>query len=238
MTTVDDIMEVLAEYGSPSIKKVLMNHGAQEPFFGVKIGDMKKILKTIQIKKDHQLSLGLYATGNSDAMYLAMLIADEKKISKDDLRLWVSQAYWYMLSEYAVAWIAAESPFGEELGLEWIDSPEAHIQAAGWCTLANWLALRSNSELDIALYEGLLDRVGKGLQASANRVKYTMNNFIIALGSQVPELTAKCLAVADRIGKVEVEMGGTACKVPQVAEYIAKIESMGRIGKKKKMARC
>jgi hypothetical protein len=41
-----------------------MKHGAPEPIFGVKFGDLKRV------KKDHQLALGLYSTGNSDAMYL------------------------------------------------------------------------------------------------------------------------------------------------------------------------
>jgi hypothetical protein len=33
-------------------------------------------------------------------------------------------------------------------------------------------------------------------------------------------------------------MGETACNVPDAKSYIEKIESMGRIGKKRKMARC
>jgi hypothetical protein len=33
-------------------------------------------------------------------------------------------------------------------------------------------------------------------------------------------------------------MGETACKVPDALAYIEKIESMGRIGKKRKTMRC
>jgi hypothetical protein len=33
-------------------------------------------------------------------------------------------------------------------------------------------------------------------------------------------------------------MNGTACNVPDVGEYVAKVEEMGRVGKKKKQARC
>jgi hypothetical protein len=65
-----------------------------------------------------------------------------------------------------------------------------------------------------------------------------MNMFIICLGSQIPELKAACIAVAESLGKIEVIIAGTSCKTPDAVEYIAKIESMGRIGKKKKMARC
>src|SRR5438045_8197800 len=132
--TKDEVLTELSKMGSLSIKKVLSNHGAREPFFGVKVGDMKKIVK--KVKKDHDLSLELYATGNYDAMYLAGLIADEKKISKKDLERWVSEAY-AGISEYTVPWIAAESAHGWDLGLKWIDSNKPHITAAGWASLSS-----------------------------------------------------------------------------------------------------
>jgi hypothetical protein len=51
--TAKQILEELKPLGRDSIKKVLLNHGVREPFFGVKIGDMKNIQK--RIKKDYQL---------------------------------------------------------------------------------------------------------------------------------------------------------------------------------------
>jgi hypothetical protein len=33
-------------------------------------------------------------------------------------------------------------------------------------------------------------------------------------------------------------MGDTACKVPLAVDYIAKVESMKRVGKKRKTAKC
>lgn len=238
MPTVQQVMELLEEHQSPSTKKTLMNHGAREPFFGVKVGDMKTIMKALKIKKEYQLALDLYATGNSDAMYLAGLLADENKISKADLNRWVKEAYWYMLHDFTVAWVAAESPHGLELGLEWIESPEETIASAGWSTLANWVHLRPNSELDIALYKKLLDRVEQNIHSAQNRVRYTMNGFIIMMGSQFPELTDYCLGLAKRLGTIHVDMGGTSCKVPDVGAYIYKIQERGGIGKKKKMVRC
>ena len=37
MSTAAEIMEELRSLGSESIKKVLVKHGAREPFFGVKV---------------------------------------------------------------------------------------------------------------------------------------------------------------------------------------------------------
>ncbi len=89
--TAKEILAELKKLGSASTKKTLMkNHGMKEPFFGVKIGDMKKIQK--RIKKDYHLVLDLYDTGNYDAMYLAGLIADDARMTKKDLRCWVKNA--------------------------------------------------------------------------------------------------------------------------------------------------
>ncbi len=93
-------MKELEAMGNEQTKKVLMKHGAKEPIFGVKVGDLKKIVK--KVKKDHDLSLAIYNTGNSDAMYLAGLIADENQITKEQLQSWAEKANWYMISEYTV----------------------------------------------------------------------------------------------------------------------------------------
>ena len=80
MMTAKEVLDQLEAFGDERTKNTLMNHGAREPLFGVKVSDLKKILK--QTKKNHALSLELYSTGNSDAMYLAGLMADEKQKAK------------------------------------------------------------------------------------------------------------------------------------------------------------
>ena len=41
--TAMEIVELLRSLGNESIKRTLMKHGAQEPFFGVKIEDLQKL---------------------------------------------------------------------------------------------------------------------------------------------------------------------------------------------------
>lgn len=230
-------MDFLQQKGSEQIKKIFVNHGAPvNKTFGVKIGDMKPLVKVI--KKDHELSLALFDTGVSDAMYLAGLIADEKKITKENLQHWVKNAHWEMVSEYTVAWIAAESPHGWDLALEWIDADKEATQAAGWSTLSNWVSLKKDEDLDLKTLEKLMKRVEKNIHQSANRTRYAMNSFIIAVGCYVLDLNKKALEIAGKIGPVEVIKEGTACKVPDATTYIQKVMSMGRLGRKKKMARC
>jgi 3-methyladenine DNA glycosylase AlkD len=234
--TKDEVMTQLAKYGSESTKKTLMKHGAREPFFGVKVQDLKVLQK--KIKKDYILALELFDTGNSDAMYLAALIADETKMTKNDLNNWAKKAYWSMLSEYAVAWVTSESKPGFELALEWIDSKDERIASTGWATLSSLVGIKPDAELDLKLLEKLIGRVEKEIKAAPNRVRYTMNVFLISAGSYVVPLTTKARQAAKKIGVVMVDMGGTACKVPDAAAYIDKVESKRGLGKKRKEARC
>ncbi len=232
----NEVMKALEEYGNPQTKKTLAKHGAKEPFFGVKVQDLKKILK--QTKKNHSLSLALYDTGNTDAMYLAGLMADETKMTKSILQDWASKAYWYYLSEYTVPWVAAETAFGFELAKEWIQSDEEQIAAAGWSTLGSIASLYPDDSLDVAYYRARLKEIRDNIHQSPNRVRYVKNGFVIAVASYINSLTEEALAVAKTIGKVSVDMNGTACKVPLADEYILKLIDKNRIGKKRKSARC
>ena len=92
--------------------------------------------------------------------------------------------------------------------------------------------------MDLKGVEKLLDRVAKTIHDQPNRVRYSMNRFVIEVGSYVSALTAKALETADHIGLVKVEMGGTVCKVPGAREYIEKAQLGGKLGKKRKTAKC
>jgi 3-methyladenine DNA glycosylase AlkD len=234
--TAQEIVKQLESLGQDSYKKVLLNHGIQEPCFGVKVEELKKIQK--RIKKDYQLALELYDTGIYDAMYLAGLIADDLKMTRQDLRHWVETANCASTCEYTVPWVAAESLHGREMALEWIESKKESVAAAGWATLSSLVAIKDDSELDLAELKRLLQRVQKTIQKQPNRVRYAMNGFVIAVGSYVKSLTDLAVQTAEKMGQVTVDMGDTACKVPSAVEYIQKVQKRGAIGKKRKTAKC
>ena len=234
--TVSEIMTELQANGNDGIKKILLKHGVKEPFFGVKV----EFLKTIQkrVKRDYQLAKDLFDTGNADAMYLAGLIADDARMTKEDLQHWIEKALSNNINEYTVPWVAAEGKYGYELGMEWIDSKVEHIAAAGWSTLSNCIALKPDAELDINEIKALLDRVEKTIHTSPNQVRSTMNGFVMSVGIYVTALTADAIAAAKRIGDVMVDKGDTACKVPDAITYIQKAKDRGNLGKKKKTVKC
>lgn len=65
-----------------------------------------------------------------------------------------------------------------------------------------------------------------------------MNGFIIAVGANIASLTEEAIAIGEKVGKVHVDVGGTACKAPLIPVAIGKVKARGSIGKKRKTARC
>jgi 3-methyladenine DNA glycosylase AlkD len=234
--TAAEIVEEIRPLGAESYRNVLRKHGIQEPMFGVKIEYLKKIVK--RVKKDYRLALDLYDTGIYDAMYLAGLIADDARMTKKDLRHWVEKANCFSLCGSTVAWVAAEGEHGRELALEWIESKKEGVASCGWATLGGLVALKDDAELDLAELKKLMQRVQKTIHQQPNRVGYTMVSFLIAVGCYVAPLTDLALKTAAQIGPVGVDMGDTACKVPNAVEYIQKVQKRGTIGKKRKTVKC
>ena len=240
-----DIMLELEKLGSEQTVKVLKRHGARDPFFGVKVADMKKLLSKVKKanKADgkeglHKLALELYKTGNSDAMYMAAYMVDPEKITKEQLDEWAQGAYWYMISDFTLAWTASASPFGWEMAMKWMKSDNQFIASAGWATISSIMSIRPDDQLDKEAIAKLMEIAGDEIHSAKNRVRYAMNNFIIAAGSFVPDLTHKAKSIGEIVGKVGVDMGGTSCKVPYIVDYIEKVENRGSVGKKRKSAVC
>jgi 3-methyladenine DNA glycosylase AlkD len=234
--TAKDILKELKPLGSEGYKKVMSTYGVKEPFFGVKIGDMQPIRK--RIKKDYQLALDLYATGNYDAMYLAGLVADDAHMTRADLQNWVARAYCGPLCGSTVPAVAAGSPHGWELALEWIDSDTDLTAAAGWATLACIVSIKPDPELDLPALKRLLQRVVEMIHQAPDVVRYQMNSFIIAVGSYVLPLTDEAMQAAETIGPVTADLGNNSCQVPFAPSYIEKVRKRGTIGKKRKSAKC
>jgi 3-methyladenine DNA glycosylase AlkD len=231
-----EVMSALKAKGSEQIKRILMKHGGPGSLIGVRVGDMKPLAK--QIKGDQALALELYATGIGDAQYLAAMVADGRQMTAKELQTWAQTASWDMISGFAIAWVASENPEGFRLASKWIDSKDEQVARAGWSTLSAIAAIVPDADLPIAAYGKLLDRVAKTIHSTPDGVRYQMNNFVIMVGTYVAPLADKAIATARKFGKVEVDMGDTACQVPDAESYIVKSRRGAHVAPKRKTVRC
>lgn len=234
--TLDQVMKELAAKGSESVKKLLVKHGAKEPFFGVKVGDLKPIHK--KLKGEQALALQLYATGNGDAQYLAGMIAEGAKMTPAQLQKWAETAGWGMISNTIMPWVASEHPEGFALAAKWIDAKDEAVVVTGWRTLGALAAVVPDEQLPMKAYGALLDRVAKTITAAPDDVRLAMNGFIIMVGTYLAPLGDKAIATARKVGKVEADMGDTACKIPDAEAYILKSRRGAAVAPKRKTVRC
>ena len=238
MPTVAAVISELKRKGTEQTRKTYARHGmAADRILGVSIADLKLAAKTI--RGEQSLACELYETGAMEAMYLAGMVADGAQLTRTQLSQWAKNAAGLqMVSEYTIPWLAADHPQGRELALEWINSKDAHVAATGWSTYAGLLSIRPDDALDLKEIESLMVRVTDEIDSAPNRVRYTMNNFVIAVGVYVRPLLRQAKAIAKQLGTVKVDMGDTACKVPLASAAIEKIEQNCRIGQKRKTLRC
>ena len=235
--TAKEILEELKPLGRESYKRVLVNnHGIKEPCFGVAVSELKKIQK--RVKKDYQLALDLYDTGNYDAMYLAGLIADDERMTREDLQRWAEKAYARVLAGATVAWVAAGSPHGWEMALKWIESAQNQVAAAGWATLSSLVAIKDDTDLNLPELKQLAQRVQRTIQQAPDAVRCQMNGFLIAVGSYVQPLMEFAIQIGEKIGPVTADLGNNSCQIPYAPDYIRKVQKRGAIGKKRKSAKC
>lgn len=222
-----EIMEELKSLGTERTKKTYMRNGAQEPVFGVTISAMKPIFK--KIKFNQPLAEQLYATGNYDAMYLAGMIAEPKKMTEEDFNRWIEGAYFYMISDFIVAVTLAETDIAFTVADHWIDSGKELTMSAGW-SCYNWLlGSRKDNEFNKDKLLAMLYRVRDTIHNQPNRTKNAMNDFIMTVGISYLPLHEEAMKIAQEVGKVEKN---------SAAVSIQNAVDKGRIGFKRKNVRC
>jgi 3-methyladenine DNA glycosylase AlkD len=216
--SVAEVMTILEKLGTEQTRKTWARHGATGPMFGVLFGELFKLMKRIDV--DHELARELWATGNVDARNLAMKIADPLAMTSDELDRWAIENPMGMCSLY-IGTLAAEGPHARLKVREWLDSSNERLHASGWTLLGRL------SDLDESFPDDqLLDNIAvieKSIHSAPNEVKNAMNRTLITIGGRSAALRKAVVAAAKRIGEVTVDHGDTACKTPDVAEYVEKM---------------
>lgn len=233
---VEEILEELKALGKEQLKKNYMGQGAKEPLFGVATGAMKPILK--RVGKDQALAEALYATGNYDAMYLAGMVAEPKKMTHQDFDHWIEKAYFHMLSDFVVSVTLAESDIAQEVADRFIEENEDLTSSAGWNCYEWLLGSRKDEMFDPMKLKSLLKRVEETIHTQPDYTKKAMVRFVIAVGVSYTPLHQEALMTAEKIGDVTVYQNGKAILINNAFERIQSEVQKGRLGFKRKHVRC
>jgi hypothetical protein len=221
-------MKALEAAGSESTRKTYTRHGVTGPQFGVSYAALGKLAK--QAGTDSALAVELWKSGNHDARILATMVADGRTLALADLDLFGREVTNKVIAD-AVGRLAARVPSAKETILGWTKSPDEWIGRAGWMGIAAMVAepgLFDEAELD-----GFISSLEKGIHRTKNHVKDARLCLLISIGGISDALEVRALAVARRIGPIDVDHGDTACETPDPLTYIPKTRAHRRAKEQK-----
>ncbi len=217
----EDAMAALEAAGTEQTRKTYLRHGASEPLFGVKFGDLRPLAK--RIGTDHALAQQLWDSGNTDARLLACMVADPAAVSEAELDAWLADIHSYFLVDIFVAEIAAKTSGRRARAERWIASDRDRTAQAGW-DLMNIVALNDEDVPD-DYFEGQLDLIEARIDGYGNWTRRSASNTITGIGLRNDALEAAARRTAADMGHIEFDPGQTACVMPDPIEYLEKTKA-------------
>ena len=218
--TVNEILARLQTLGNDARRAHNTRAGAPDNQFGVMLGDIRTLAKTI--KSDHELALNLWDTGNVEAQLLATLIIKPRSLSADELDKLTRSTTCAQVADWLNAYVVAEHPEKETLRQKWMKAKDRWAARAGWNFTASRVNKGADDDLDLP---ALLDRIEKEMPKAMPEVQWTMNNTLAAIGIHHPELRERALAIGETIGLYRdwpVSKGCTPPYVPVWVDYMVK----------------
>lgn len=212
-----EIMAKLEAAGSAQTRKTYARHCITGDVFGVSYAELGKLKRAL--KTNHPLAQELWATGNHDARILAMMIADPAQLTEKAASQW-GKTLDNHVQGGALAAVVAQSPVAEAVREAWLQSGKEFLLASAWDIVTHQAAngvAPSNTVL-----KKHLKTIAATIHESPNRTRYSMNGALIAIGLTNEVMEAEAIKAAERIGKVEVDMGDTSCETPDAIAYIRK----------------
>lgn len=188
--TVAALMAELAALEDPRVRAVNENHGDDH---GVNLGKLRAVAKRVKTQQD--LSKELWATGDTAARLLALLICRPKVFSAQELDTMLRQATIPKVNDWFVNYVVKKSAHAEELRQAWFADPDPVVAASGWA-LTSERIVKKPEGLDLP---GLLDLIEAQMKEAPERLQWAMNNALAQIGIENPELRARALGIGERL---------------------------------------
>jgi 3-methyladenine DNA glycosylase AlkD len=215
--TYNETMDEMKSLVSDRYKNALthLDDNAEERI-GVGVTQLKKLAK--QIKKNHELAQELWKTPIFEAKLLSAFIENPKEITKEQIETQIPNSQGFMLADYFSEFVIVKTKFVDELIEKWTQSTDDHIKKAGFALLYSKAKADKKAENDF--FMPYLKQIEKEIHAAENWVKESMNYAICYIGSRNRELNDYCLAMAVRVGEVEIDYGTTSCNSVDATKWM------------------
>jgi 3-methyladenine DNA glycosylase AlkD len=192
--TLKETLTQLEALGTDKMRAQNKKNGAGEHQFGVRLGDIRTLAK--KIKKNHELAMALWETGNIDARLLATLLIKPKTLSADEMDRMVRSVTFVQVADWLNAYVVKHHPDKENLRQGWMATDDPMAARAGW-SLTTEGVVKSPKGLDLP---ALLDRIESEMGSAAPEVQWTMNCCLAEIGIHFPDHRKRALAIGETLG--------------------------------------
>lgn len=192
--TLKETLAKLESLGSEKMRLFNKKHGAGDNQYGLKLGDIREVAKPI--KTDHQLAMALWETGNIDAMLLAALIIDIKKLTPAVMDKMVRDLPTNQVADWFNSYILKEFKDKESFREKWMNDKHPMAARSGWSLTAGRVS-RDAAGLDL---KALLDRIEKEMPKAPPQVQWTMNTTLAQIGIHHPQYRDRAMKIGEELG--------------------------------------
>jgi 3-methyladenine DNA glycosylase AlkD len=214
--TLVDVMAELAALEDPKARLVNERHGDDH---GVNLGKLRAVAKRLKTQQD--LARQLWATGDTAARLLAILICRPKAFERDELDAMLRGARIPKVHDWLVNYVVMKGPHADELRLAWFADPDPVVASAGWALTTERVADRP-AGLDLG---GLLDVIEAELKDAPDRLQWAMNHCLAQIGISHAEYRARAIEIGERLEVLKDYPTPPNCTSPFAPVWIREIVS-------------
>ena len=187
-----------------------------------KLGDLRKIAK--EIKKDHELAMELWSTGEFIPRQLAILIMDKKLLTQESINKLDEDIQLHNLEErnHLIDWLMANQLSKDKKTISlmesWVNSPSKLQRRVFWYYQAR---LRWMGKTDQTNTEYLLSAIEKNLLNEEPEVQWAMNYTAGQIGKWQEKYRSRCIAIGETTGLYKDEVVAKNCTPSYLPKFIS-----------------
>ena len=213
-TQLTEVMAELTALADPKMREANEKRGDGH---GVNLGKLRQLAK--RLKTQHELAAELWATDDTAARLLAILICRPKLYEAVELDAMLRQARSPKVHDWLVNYVVKKNPHAEELRLRWFSDPDPVVASAGWALTTDRVA-KNPEGLDLP---GLLDTVESEMKGAPDRLQWAMNHCLAEIGIQHPDHRARAIDIGERLEVLKDYPTPPNCTSPFAPIWIAEM---------------
>jgi 3-methyladenine DNA glycosylase AlkD len=213
-TTTAQVMAELAVLDDPRTREVNEKRGDDH---GVNLAKLRALAK--RLRTQHDLARDLWATEDTAARLLAVLVCRPKAFEREELDTMLRQARAPKVHDWLVNYVVKKTAHAEELRAAWIADPDPVVASAGWALTTDRVVKRPEG-LDLA---ALLDVIEARMKDAPDRLQWAMNTCLAHIGIHHPEHRDRAIGIGERLRVLEDYPTPRGCTSPFAPVWIAEM---------------